>query len=583
MPSFQQDIGAVGFTPQTAVDTSKASTIKLLGESALGLASGKATAEFVGEEFQASEVGPAEIDLDKELNLTQITRAYKQGAIKAPEANARVNAAVKSAINNNPMFAEDIRNRAGQFFRGAGSTSGFFTDTTEQDLEAILLKDQALADQQIDQDAARAGVSRDTYIAGQNKIFNGQQATLAMADLTRTSTYSAIGAQEAIATVQAGVSTAVAGQIVQSVSKGGLDAPEQIALRGIITSSYNQQLSAINAMTNILPQRREGLIASLDSWRDSQNGFVGDSDSATYLKKLADRGEDGIRLAAQLRHADVLIAKEAGGETYVNKYLDGLVDDRLNLAYELLDPAYKLYYQAGKQGQLHSSMLQKMLGQTPDLDVSNVLVNQMATTMLNAPNTTDKAQDTAGNHILNKIRDGEIAGFEALTSPKSRAWVLKNPEKFNRAFTFATNDVKRRMKAGGVSLEGASIEVEGTEVSLNIPTITSAVDGATPSVKGIPVGLSRLSRFEKGLTYELQEDIRTLISTATSYPALILDGATLEEWVNTTLQVEVGVTEEGQEGVGKKEEAAPTKEEAAPPQKLEPGTYIINGELVEVQ
>jgi len=82
--------------------------------------------------------GTGDVDLDKELNLTQIAAARKQGKISAAEAETRANVALKEATNRLPGMADEFRGRVSSFFGRGGRASSAFSLTAEEKKDAKL-------------------------------------------------------------------------------------------------------------------------------------------------------------------------------------------------------------------------------------------------------------------------------------------------------------------------------------------------------------------------------------------------------------------------------------------------------------
>ena len=164
MASFQQDVGnqdippGATFVERGVRDDTVASAVGLVGNTAVELARGKATAELVGEAASSDEANTLPEDLEADLNMSQLTAARRAGLISSSEYITRLQANQRRAIAKNPVFAKSIRERGASFFQGGLDTRTLFSDQTgEKSLADKVAEAQALTLARLQaQDAHRA-------------------------------------------------------------------------------------------------------------------------------------------------------------------------------------------------------------------------------------------------------------------------------------------------------------------------------------------------------------------------------------------------------------------------------------------
>ena len=154
MASFQQDVGNPDIPPGATYvergvqDDSVSSAVALVGNTAVELARGKATAELTGEANNSNEATTLPSDIEADLNMSQLTAARRNGDLTAAEYTARLQANQRRVIAKYPMFAKSIRERGETFFAGSLDRSKLFTDPTTRQGKTL--------EQQIEEDTARA-------------------------------------------------------------------------------------------------------------------------------------------------------------------------------------------------------------------------------------------------------------------------------------------------------------------------------------------------------------------------------------------------------------------------------------------
>ena len=251
MASFQQDVGnqdippGATFVERGVRDDTVASAVGLVGNTAVELARGKATAELVGEAASSNEANTLPKDLEADLNMSQLTAARRAG-MPSSEYITRLQANQRRVIAKNPVFAKSIRERGASFFQGGLDTRTLFSDQTgEKSLADKVAEAQALTLARLQaQDAHRAQRLNMTpellaEFDREKMIAEHEKATLsALAAQGKVTGYEWTRAADA---VLADVQRNIMGQALLDFNEdGGLTPQKKVALKNKIVSEISR-------------------------------------------------------------------------------------------------------------------------------------------------------------------------------------------------------------------------------------------------------------------------------------------------------------------------------------------------------
>jgi len=538
MAEFRKDIGDVGFAAGPSgpgvVDTTVAEGLAFLGDTAVKLGEGKALAELEGQEEFATETDiDGDVDISRELDLTKITRARKQGRITGQEALTRAQASVKRAVNSNPIFADAIRKRAQEFFTGGGLGSGnIFKQTPEEQLQAALLKQEAVAQQQEQQEARGAGITVSELRSFKGEVLRNQAKSARLSVQEKEGTVSSQVALDAldgdITTTSLNVMGAVQTAIV---SQGGVSPDRKVQIiNGIRTqfTLYQNRYKKSLRKAKIPTAEINASLASLKAQRDSLIEQVEDGSLEDLVKSRAGALKATIEEGALVSHLDLAIAKAAGGESASNTYLMSLTNPRLKAVLNKFHPSV-----AKAGGQSVSNFITPVLKSiydgsklSPDLEK---LKGVMSSEIAKSSDSSDDDVDVALASLAESAKDSPES-IREWQDPTIVAKVKRDP-KLQKHVSNVADSIRASLLSSSLSEFGGRFPVD-------------AVSTYGDATKHIPSRVRPRGDILKSLIFtykgkpvpKYSDKLSDLLNLVKTYPEALLQGVTEEEWMEQIVE-----------------------------------------------
>lgn len=222
--------------------------------------------------------------------FNEIQGAVKQGRLSHEYGIERMESIMSAAVSRRPQFADSIRKAANET-AGANISSKLFS-------QVMSVSPQQQVDQKLQQEAARLGLSVDTYQGYIRQEFLIQQD---MTDMNWRKTRGTYTANDLAKQVRLGVSSVtrdVQGQLLAAVQQGGVQDPEAAK-----AFARNQFTILRNSLLSDLPTSVDGSVisshmANLDAEEERVLSMLDDGSMTRLL-------QSGRELFDELAHEDI--------------------------------------------------------------------------------------------------------------------------------------------------------------------------------------------------------------------------------------------------------------------------------------
>ena len=549
------DIGDVRFTEGpvgTRVtefgDQQTAKDITTIGETALAIGKGKALAELEGKSniFEEVEAAPDTGMLD----LTNITAARKQqNGISAEEARVRVISATKKAIANNPLFADEIRKDAKRFFQSTTGSSGIFTATSAEAMEAAAEKKRVMGQVDLELAANKVGLSVKDYIDAQGVMFQGQlsEAKLQSADYLSNATVEQI-AEENTKVLQSNQLT-ILGELRTKLDEGGITPHDRAIYKNrvaqIAAASINNTIGEKNRNEDLTADDRKEVLSDIKAWQDNMNAMLDDAQMETIVGSIAGIKDNMVSIAAATFMPGVTISNKAGGRETVSYYLQAIGNKKKMAAFKAANPGqFKVLMQAGKAAEYFSSHLQVLIGENPSIPVPDASYKAFISRTMDDKDAPNELKDKSSGEIQRIVEEGEPQAISSYLNEGTRSWVMSKPEnkkKLLETVTSMKNAIRQGLRTGGVPIDVYNLNVaEDGSMSFSVDIEKYQRLQASQTAQRLP---------PPQVDSNLVQNMELLVNVARKYPGLVLEGRTPEEYVRETLgefhEIRKEVTETG--------------------------------------
>jgi len=515
---------------------------------------------------------PARLAIDQDL--TRIANARRQGRITADMARVRANILVREAINDNPMLAEALQQRANRFFNNelAGGGQGnigqnILTPTPEEQLDRKIMEDNAmnlareeLKWQQVGMTVEQGRIyEREKLEHERNKQLLESRETLVMPEVTR-------GAQSLITEAETDMLTTIHGMRAQSGGRLNEAQRDELLQKAIL--HRNQISSAIGAHAHDVGiENAKKLEDSVQRWFVRVEELVNSGNA----EALAEAALQNVEIMSQLNSwgamPQVMTAFSVSPE-FGNWMLQVMGDPRRAELLANLHPQLRAFIEHGVgalQGfdpQAHIAPYMAQAGQ--HLAGGGPLYPEEM-----EPGSDPTLEDTADYMAANAVADGQAtptslerlrnlandtpASVNAINTNRFRAQMEQNPALRSQAHAVVQNSVRsieRKIATGEYNLDFISaqqgeIPLQGSRHRTGRRT---TIEGMVVEPRIERVQTRRGSRTTWQTTHpdmadprEQAQALQSLFTAAELYPDMEINGQPLREYMQGLITGDVGI------------------------------------------
>ena len=597
MPVFQPDVREV--RPVVNVsrgvqDTATNSALQAAWGVAKGALSGMARAELTGAEGHVSSVtaedkygtivsapqegleGPV-AELNRDLDLTRIANARRQGVISADRARALVNIKLRQAINANPMFADDLRKRAESFLSDvSGSGMSIFEPTQREKEDAYIREQQLQAAVEEDIEAQQAGLSVEELRTYKHQKIRADYAELRIQELENQDTLNFREFRGAVGEIMVANQTDVLGYITAASRVGGFNPDEKRQAITDINMRAQQMRRFVDRNRGKMSREdASAMVEEIDGWREGAIELVENEDIAAVLAKQREASENAVTMAGLQRFSTISMLNRTGGQAFVEIGLKAMSDPKYNTVMRRIDPTWEALLSSDIEGanRYLGNMLRRIGGyeplpgsaayQIPSEEATTALAAQVATGELaltdsdqqSIQDTKDKAHKYLFDQAVDDSRTFDIytrsykAYKDVMASPdlqrglksavQARVMSLRNrmltgrhnPNFVNIEFDTVTHRPSvDESRPGDVIRTGGPAVVPKVRVTLNEAAVQAETDRLM-----IEEQLSPAAARARALEQVDLNEVRSLYEVASVYGGLSMEGKTIKEYLDESL------------------------------------------------
>lgn len=552
------------------VDESPAQWLTFAGETALELGAARAGSRLVGAEATAADVDPeadygqftetfvgpfadpdaaVELQLSRELDLTRIAAARKQGALSPERTRAAVNLALKEAINRNPLFASSLRERAERFLQaGAGGGSGsIFAETPQEKLERGLQETEIKAMQQEEIEAAQMGRTVEE-LRDIKYIYSERDAGAArMEILSQQQTVFAGDVSEALGKQLAAANLDVLGSLTTAVQQGGYGPEAVQQMKAGINNTRLQLMNELYSVRGKIPgEDWNRLKSDIDHWTEAANTLVDDADFASLISKVSGAMDNAVNIGAKLALPELAIASTLG-ESVVEMQLKAMSDPTWAGPLENVSPRFRLLRERQDRGMgVMNNMFAMLLGQpiNPEHEIpTDGELTLFGLSIRNGTIPVPPAADGSDKRVKEGADNAIVRGSltEGDTRPLSVYYrdpsVIADVRTSEHAQAGIRNAVQRHggiasriMRDNDLNLADFRIEIDDTGPGVRVD-VTPVVDTQVTMPDRMSPGLTREERRKRAAAREAAGILKDTLSLAHTFPEIAVGETGLQDWL----------------------------------------------------
>lgn len=516
-----------------------------------------------GEEAEQTYSVPRDT-LNKELNLTRIASARKQGRISGSHALALANANLRQAINKNPMYADELRKEAETFFaemglggsRG-GTGGGFFGPSEQEAAEARAQQQRRDALVALEMKAYEEGTTVEGLREANRRITQGKLAKARMEELSMQESLNAREFGSLLGEAKNGHTIELEAILTRPDMVGRIGPEQMPMIRNEIARRANDMRAGINAARGKIPRTEvDAYLSSVASWETSMRQMAEDNDFQTLMANKKTTLNDSIAFNFMTHvpflHGMHQIGGQAGFEFAIealqNKEMMGLLKD-LNPAqaklFDIMDDESMTTYFGSIINSINRRDFSPIQTEPSVMTPTPETVDATALNLLNgrinvgSDESAAELRKNSATHVLNLGKEDGRAFRPFLENYKLYTEVRDNPEtqkQFLQAFQYRVNSLGAMVQNG--DLDPTAFVVEGpggidVEASPRARGRTD-VSGITPRIT-VTRDPNRRVLFEGRLSRNMLKELSDLYSAAAAFPGLQVNGKSLTEVLNQKL------------------------------------------------
>lgn len=531
--------GPIGTRVTEFADVTTAKTEAFLAQTALDIGKGKALAELEGKANIFEQTTAEGATPNDSLNLTAISAARRQGRISAEEARVRVNKAVRQAVSNNPLFADEIREDAKKFFQATTGSTGIFTATSAEALATSAAKKRQSGAIQLELDAQRVGMTVPQFIGIQQQLLSGQQATALLNTVQYTSNVNMEGASNIVSQARSIEQLDIMGLLRKGIaSEGGISPQDEGILRNRVQDYVSTQLAQISIMDGVSNEDKTKLATDVKTWGTDLVGFIESSDKESIIASLSNIQDNMGNVASWnfFRH-ERIIQKTLGDEG--SKWFLQSVGSEKNLsALRAANPAYfDLLVRANQAGDYIADHVNKLNGLPTTHDIPEPAYKSWLSGTLSNSSTPEEVKDKIADELNARTEAGDPEAMSSYLSDATRSWVMssgENKNKFKTGFEFMKNSVRLQAIQSDIPIEVYELVESPTgELRFRVnPEKFREVFGEPVARADDPRIRGRVSPVPN---QEFIDNMELVAQIAKKYPSVVREGQTTPEFMTSVL------------------------------------------------
>lgn len=618
MALFQPNVREVRpiVTQHKGVQDDTASRVLAAGyEVGRGAYAGYQQAKLVGEEGHVSSVSPTQdygsvvsapqegmvgpvAELNRELDLTRIASARKQGSISAERAKALVNIRLRESINNNPMLADDLRRRAEAFLgdMGTGGTgsNSLFTPSAQEEEDAFIRRQELKANVDFANRARLSGYTPQQLLEIEYEASESARAQREIEDTARLDSMNERTLRPKFSQVINGSALAINGAMVSFAEQraGGLLQPNDIVqLSTMIRAKASEIRRGIEMHREHIGDNTDKYLNRIDNWQEQQIALVSEPDYAKFATKMRTQVQDVAMANALQNDPQAYAIRQLYGDAGSELLLRVRSNPELANVLSAIDQNFHGIQSLGNM----DSLATLGEGSSIYLNTLRAISGQPPSTATGGPVTSRDVPDPAAVTVVAQAIVRDVLGFSAAEpesvqklKEESEQYLIRESANDLRSLAPYVSDYSVRQRAmsnpkiqeqlseavaryaDNLIIEASKGQFDPTLFNVSVRDAEEVRNAAVlsgssyvPSV-AIPGGGSNPSTFsfDSGVSVKVNEQailpdissslmgdsdtrvvdarrqasqIRMMYGIANTYPNLKFEGKPLREWLDTNL------------------------------------------------